>query len=1018
MRKPSNLSPLLAVLFLLISAFAQAQTTSSSTEQAEPEYIRCSAVEQDSILRAQHPYLGTEEDFERWIAPFVALEKEKMLDRNTEVLTIPVVIHIVHNGDAVGSGENISTNQAISQITVLNNDFRKLAGTRGHNTDPDGADTFIEFCLAQTDPSGNLTNGINRVNGGQASWTTGQINNTLKPSTQWDPTKYLNMWTVRFGGSSSSLLGYAQFPDANNVAGVCDGNGAANTDGLVMVYNAFGSLDDDDGSFTMNGTYQYGRTATHEIGHGFGLRHIWGDGGCGVDDYCDDTPTSDAANYGCPNHTSCSTTDMVENYMDYSTDACMDIFTNDQAARMRATLLNSTRRQELLESTTCSAPAPIISFTESSSTIYEGTNCNGQIRAFTMDISDVPSADATATFTFSGDATGSSVDYAISPSSVTFSAGSTASKTFYLRITDDGVYEGNETIIIDFTVNTLGNAQAAQNEFGTHTVTLVDDEDDPQPSLTRNILTADFEDDFDSFTTIGAGGSDLWQLGVADCASSSYWTINGSNDGIFAYTNDDDCNCDKSDDQIISPVFSLAGEGYTSATLTFDQAFCNEGTESADVLISTNGVNWSLLTTVTNTSVANGGGRFTTPWNSETVDLSPYLGAKSVQLAFRYNDGSGWQYGMAVDNIAVNATRTIPVATDINVTHKDTAALDPNATIDYFDPVTGGYMARIQNLSGYDYGCTKVSIDRDETSVGSTTAAFWNSETANELLSKTIMIEPNRDYVDGSYTITLFYEATEIAAWEAATGNNRNNIELVKVSGNEIDKVNAGNYNSYTVESAAATLGTFGTQITLTATFNSGFSGFGVGIPGSPLPIELTQFEAEAKEMAAMLRWETSSEINNERFTIERSTDGENFEKIGTMAGAGTTNVPQRYNFLDTKPVSGFNYYRLRQTDYDGTESVSKVEVVSFRPAAIESIELAPNPTVNHVGVSFNAPLNGEAQVTVLDGLGKVVYQHYSWQVQKGANNISIDMTNQPEGIYYLRIAQESTFFSKKFLKR
>ncbi len=104
--------------------------------------------------------------------------------------------------------------------------------------------------------------------------------------------------------------------------------------------------------------YDKGRTATHEVGHCLGLHHIWGDGGCTVDDYCNDTPTSNGSNYGCPNVTNCGSNDMVENYMDYSDDQCMNIFTIDQTYRMITIMENSPRRVNLLSSTVCDATAP------------------------------------------------------------------------------------------------------------------------------------------------------------------------------------------------------------------------------------------------------------------------------------------------------------------------------------------------------------------------------------------------------------------------------------------------------------------------------------------------------------------------------------------------------------------------------------------------------------------------------------------------------------------------------------
>src|SRR5699024_6821836 len=126
-----------------------------------------------------------------------------------------------------------------SQITVLNQDFRKMIGTPGENSNPVGADIEVEFVLALQDTNGNPTDGIDRVNFCQSSWSDEEIDATLKPSTIWDPTQYLNMWTVQF--SNSTLLGYAQPPNASGLPGLSSNEGDANTDGVVSGYNYFGS---------------------------------------------------------------------------------------------------------------------------------------------------------------------------------------------------------------------------------------------------------------------------------------------------------------------------------------------------------------------------------------------------------------------------------------------------------------------------------------------------------------------------------------------------------------------------------------------------------------------------------------------------------------------------------------------------------------------------------------------------------------------------------------------------------
>lgn len=238
-----------------------------------------------------------------------------------EIITLPVVVHVLYNTSA----QNISEAQILSQIEVLNEDFRRT-NSDADNTWSQAADTQIEFALATIDPNGNATSGITRTYSNVTAW---EANDSMKSSSNggvdpWNTSQYLNMWICPL---ESGLLGYAQFP-----------GGDASTDGVVMAPQYFGSSDKGNG-FYLSAPFDKGRTTTHEVGHFLNLRHIWGDGNCSLDDFVSDTPSSDAANYGCTeSHTSCGSLDMVQNFMDYSDDSCMNLFTEGQKDRMRTVL--------------------------------------------------------------------------------------------------------------------------------------------------------------------------------------------------------------------------------------------------------------------------------------------------------------------------------------------------------------------------------------------------------------------------------------------------------------------------------------------------------------------------------------------------------------------------------------------------------------------------------------------------------------------------------------------------------
>jgi hypothetical protein len=374
---PNSIQKILLLFCLFVLGFTYGQvkkvtpktlfgkTVKASSINPKNGIIRCATVEYEQFLQENNPKRLKEAQFEAWLSPLVAKHKAQRTSSKTAksavIITIPVVVHVIHNGEAIGTAPNITDAQVESQITVLNQDFRKMSGTPGFNSDPVGADIEIEFVLAKVDPNGNPTNGIEHINMGQLSWSTDDIDAIVKPATVWDSTQYMNMWSVKF--SDNTLLGYAQFPDSSGLSGLGTLNGASTTDGVVSSFDVFGSSDFG-GTFLLAAPYDKGRTMSHEVGHFLGLRHIWGDGNieevttlpfCVATDYCEDTPTARWPNYDCDEvYDSCTAIagiDMVENYMDYTTDQCMNIFTQNQKDRIVTVMTNSPRRNSLKTST-------------------------------------------------------------------------------------------------------------------------------------------------------------------------------------------------------------------------------------------------------------------------------------------------------------------------------------------------------------------------------------------------------------------------------------------------------------------------------------------------------------------------------------------------------------------------------------------------------------------------------------------------------------------------------------------
>jgi hypothetical protein len=283
--------------------------------------------------------------------------KARQVNFRTEeqVYRIPVIVHVMHYGEPIGTGTNISAAQIQSQIEVLNEDFRRLNPDRTETVAQFtgvAGDSGIEFYLAQLDSSGNRLPErgiIRRLIERRPFWTNETFDAEIKPSTIWDPSRYLNIWVIdSLRLNNQTGIGYAQFPDLSGLDGLQPQGGLALTDGIVIRYNRIGSFNKVEVPQLARGPYNLGRTLTHEMGHFFGLLHTFDALNCTDSDFCPDTPPTDSPNFRCNlTRQSCGTLTMIQNYMDFTDDFCMNLFTRDQIRRMRTVLDVSPRRREL-----------------------------------------------------------------------------------------------------------------------------------------------------------------------------------------------------------------------------------------------------------------------------------------------------------------------------------------------------------------------------------------------------------------------------------------------------------------------------------------------------------------------------------------------------------------------------------------------------------------------------------------------------------------------------------------------
>jgi PKD repeat protein len=523
------------------------------------------------------------------------------------------------------------------------------------------------------------------------------VDATIKPATIWDPTQYFNLWVCNLSGG---LLGWAQFPDASGLAGMPASGGAANTDGVVILHESCGRPPYN----PFPGAYNLGRTATHEVGHWLGLRHVWGDGPCGTDDFCADTPDASGANFGCPTTAnSCTETpsvpDMIENYMDYTDDACMNMFSVNQKGRMDVVLNICPRRASLLTSLACTPSNIVVAdFTYSPS-----TGC------------------APLTVNYTSTATG-----AITAYSWSFPGGTPSTSTM---VNPTVVYATAGTYSATLTVT---GATSTDTETKTNIITA---------STATPGVALPLSQDFESTTFPPA----TWSVDNPDAGITwAQFTVGGITPGTkaarvncYSYTSTGQR------DGLITPAMNF--NGYASVSLDFDHAYrrrpgSGSNSDSLIVYVSvcngpwtrvlSRGESGSATLATASSSNTNWAPSTASQWCFSTtycpcflIDLTPYAGNENVRVKFEvWNRNNNNLY---IDNVNITGVLAPPPVADFTTAD---ASICEGGSVTFSNLTTGAATSYSWTFAG---GTPSTSTATNPTVTYSTAGTYAVSLTAS-----------------------------------------------------------------------------------------------------------------------------------------------------------------------------------------------------------------------------------------------------------------------------------------------
>jgi Zn-dependent metalloprotease len=633
-----------------------------------------------------------------------------------------------------------------------------------------------------------------------------------------------------------------------------------------------------------------------------------------------------------------------------------------------------------------SCTTPTVQFVDAKSYISEGeaNTPNGCLtyveKKIKIKVNKAPSQPVTVTLnTPTGSASqGVTADYTISPEVFVLQAG-TLSKDVILRVYNDAYVEGNESLDFTYSLSNPPGGNASPETFNqTHTVSIIDNDAAPVNG-TVDLISADFNDSLlpAGWNVIdGEGHPGSWSV-----MTPIYFDLDPNGPPCLWISSLDKGFhlMDKSVET--APFNSLGAKSIDLSFIEYFQTLDGDFPEQAMVDVW-DGFSWHNLFTEDETTGS------TDPWNAPTRNISVPLQYANTAMKIRFRYIANFDYWWAVDNVKISGTYENKIQSPVSVT-PDSQYLGPNSTVYFHDPTSGDLIAKIKNLTAHDYGCTSVQVDR----AGNNETAWIG---AKNITKKTFKVTPTNNNPNGNYEITLYYKASELANF------NGTDIKSMGKSEGGIQQATAANSVTAPVQMAA-----FNNDFAYTATFNSGFSGFGLSdaAAGGALPVTLVKFEGEHTSEGNLLLWETSSEVSNDHFVVERSRDARKFDEIAKIAGVGTSAVRNAYSFTDSHYDKGLNYYRLKQVDTDGSFAYSRM--IAIESDAMKEVKYFPNPVQSLLNIELPDPNMLQCNVKVFNSAGQCVVAKERVKTSKG--KMSLDLAKLPAGVYQIVVSDDIT---------